>query len=142
MLFRSESLAATTEEESETDEDLLRINQVKRRILQDSTLLSATNVSSVDDDPGMGQEELEIIGNEAKAPIIPDVVITDATATEEIDEDEEIPASPASSEYVTAPSSRRNTSSSFRDIASPTFDDTITEMALYEMFGEIGRAHV
>ena len=42
-----ESLAATTEEESETDEDLLRIDQVKRRILQDSTILSAANGSDL-----------------------------------------------------------------------------------------------
>ena len=144
-----ESLAATTEEESEVDEDLLRIDQVKRRILQDSTILSSSNVSMSVEGLQDREEnkELEIIAAQdnfanPKTTPVPKVIVTEATSPvqennydkDDLPEEEEIPGSPES-EYITAPSSRRTTES-MRDLPSPTFDSTMEEMALYEMFGQ------
>merc|ERR1719378_1590777 len=110
-----------------------KMDHVRRKILQDSTLLSVSSSASEE----VIEEDADLEDNQHK---IPAVVIHEATLpvsnSEESHRPEspiEIPASPAS-QYYTAPSSRRHTS--LGSAPSPTFDTTAEEMALFEMFGE------
>ena len=131
----------TAEESLATDDDhgeeqALGVEDVKRRILQDSTLMSSSSNNLET------EEDLEEVTHHAavSAPHVslPQLLITDGTSHEinvddvDMEIPEEIPTSP-DSVYVTAPSSRRHTS---LGSISPTFDTTADEMALFEMFGE------
>ena len=144
--------------EDSAEEEANKFDHVKRKIFQDSTILSDSN------EPGACNQELEIhsafVEKDTEKPQeAPKIIITEASMIaqdiypkedsndkeeEEIpvdndddDEEEEIPNSPAASEYFTAPSSRRHTSQgSISGMISPSFDTTAEEMQLYEMFGE------
>lgn len=144
--------------EDSAEEDANKFDHVKRKILQDSTILS---VCSNPEESEVCNQELELHTVSAKADSekssdTPKIIVTEATMVSEDvgqieassdnedaeipdhnENDEEIPNSPAASEYFTAPSSRRQTSQgSISGIISPSFDTTAEEMALFEMFGE------
>ena len=113
---------ATTEEmlEEGEDEEAERLAHVKRKILQDSTMMSSASFTA-DEDPK--RQRL----SPSSTPSI--IVTSEETADSQL----VFPASPESSVYVTAPSSR-NTSRGGAE--TPQFDTTMEEMALYEMYGE------
>ena len=124
---------ATTEEVLEDfDDEEEKLAHARRKILQDSTFMSS--VSSLEEAEVSGRKDGH---NEAEGELPSESPVTTPTPaiviTETVDSPEEIPASPESV-YVTAPSSRRNTSVSGAD--SPMFDTTVEEMALYEIYGE------
>jgi len=130
-----DSFSEDTAEEilNDDDDEMEKMDHVRRKILQDSTLLSVSSSASEE----VIEEDADLEDNQHK---IPAVVIHEATLpvsdSEESHRPEspiEIPASPAS-QYYTAPSSRRHTS--LGSAPSPTFDTTAEEMALFEMFGE------
>ena len=113
-----------------------KLEHAKRKILQDSTILS-----NLDD----CNQEMEIFSG--KSQDAPQIIVTEASmispdmgpkeVPDDLEDEEEIPNSPAVSEYFTAPSSRRQTGqSSISGMISPSFDTTAEEMALFEMFGE------
>jgi len=126
-----------------------KLEHAKRKILQDSTILSGSSISNDLDDCN---REMEIISARAeedsgKSHDAPQIIVTEASmispdlgqkeVPDDLEEDEVIPNSPAVSEYFTAPSSRRQTGqSSISGMISPSFDTTAEEMALFEMFGE------
>ena len=105
---------ATTEEvlEEEDEEEVEKLAHVKRKILQDSIMSSASFTADED----TKRQRLSPTST-------PSILVTP--------EESDCPASPESSVYLTAPSSRRNTGTE-----SPLFDTTMEEMALYEMYGE------
>ena len=116
------------------EEEANKLEHVKRKILQDSTILSGSLALS---------NELEIhtkpLPSEEGSEQAPQIIVTDASiAQDDVFDEEEIPKSPSESEYFTAPSSRRHTTSqgSISGLISPDFNTTAEEMALYEMFGE------
>merc|ERR1719341_1748752 len=131
------------------EEAAIKLEHAKRKILQDSTILSGSSISNDLDDCN---REMEIISARAeedsgKSHDAPQIIVTDASmispdlgqkeVPDDLEDDEEIPNSPAVSEYFTAPSSRRQTGqSSISGMISPSFDTTAEEMALFEMFGE------
>ena len=123
---------ATTEEVLEDfDDEEEKLAHARRKILQDSTFMSS--VSSLEEPEVSKKDEHNEAEGElpSESPVMtptPSIMITEA-----VDSPEEIPASPESV-YVTAPSSRRNTSVSGAE--SPMFDTTVEEMALYEIYGE------
>ena len=124
---------ATTEEVLEDfDDEEEKLAHARRKILQDSTFMSS--VSSLEEAEVSGRKDGH---NEAEGELPSESPVTIPTPailiTETVDSPEEIPASPESV-YVTAPSSRRNTSVSGAE--SPMFDTTVEEMALYEIYGE------
>ena len=108
--------------EEEDEEEAEKLAHVKRKILQDSIMSSASFTAYEDSK----RQRLS-------PTAIPSILVTPGE-TEETPET--FPASPESSVYVTAPSSRRNTSTSTGGAVSPQFDTTMEEMALYEMYGE------
>ena len=126
--------------EAETNE---KLEHAKRRILQDSTILSTCSGNDLDNSAA----EMEIVSKSSGIVdvdvVIPTIEVHDATVTGgsvglEVNDDrcespDEILASPASV-YHTAPTSRRHTS--LGGVISPSFDTTAEEMALFEMYGE------
>ena len=102
------------DQESE-GEEAEKLAHVKRKILQDSTFMSSVSCQ----EEGEGSDGKELGGSPSQTPHLTSITVT--------------PASPESL-YVTAPSSRRNTSEG--GAASPMFDTTVEEMALYDMYGE------
>ena len=141
-----ESIAMS--EDSIEGENNEKLEHARRRILQDSTILSAHSGNDLDN----SSTEMEIITKSSGIVdvdvVIPTIQVHDATVdghekdsadpdAGEIDgrceSPDEILASPASV-YHTAPTSRRHTS--IGGVISPTFDTTAEEMALFEMYGE------
>ena len=112
----------TTEEvlEEEDEDEAEKLAHVKRKILQDSIMSSASFTADEDSK------------RQRLSPTATPSIIVTSEVTEETPEI--CPSSPETSVYVTAPSSRRNTS--VGGAASPLFDTTMEEMALYEMYGE------
>ena len=97
---------------------------------------AANKLATSEEDPGKSHEAPRILITEASL-ITEDNGQGQQEVPDDIEEEEEIPNSPAVSEYFTAPSSRRHTSQgSLSGMISPSFDTTAEEMALFEKFGE------
>lgn len=123
-----------------------KLAHAKRRILSSSSSTSndldvcnqemEIHAATSEEDPGKSNETPRILITEASL-INEDNGHGQQEVPDDIEEEEEIPNSPAVSEYYTAPSSRRHTSQgSLSGLISPSFDTTAEEMALFEKFGE------
>ena len=114
---------ATTEEmlEDEGEEEAEKLAHVKRKILQDSTMMSSASFSADEDTKR----------KRLSPPSTPAIVVTSEQTPG--DTSQIFPTSPESSVYLTAPSSRNHSTGG---AVTPQFDTTMEEMALYDMYGD------